>query len=117
MSRVTPSQTVGPFFAFGLTPNKAYDWVDSFSNNLVTPDVTGERIRIEGRVTDQDGAPINDCMLEIWQADAQGRFADPQDKRALPNASFRGFARCGTDKDGTPSCATVRPTARRIAAR
>src|SRR4051812_49560426 len=50
-------------------------------------------------------------MLEIWQADAQGRFADPQDKRALPNASFRGFARCGTDKDGNYSFETIKPGA------
>ena len=48
-------------------------------------------------------------MLEIWQADAQGRFADPQDKRALPNASFRGFGRCGTDADGGYAFDTIKP--------
>ena len=110
MSGVTPSQTVGPFFAFGLTPNKQYDWVDSFSNNLVTPDVTGERIRIEGRVTDQDGAPINDAMLEIWQADAQGRYA-ARDSKALPNAAFKGFGRVGTDADGNYAFETIKPGA------
>src|SRR4249920_2744386 len=72
---ITPSQTVGPFFAYGMTPNGKYDWNDAFTNNLVTSDVTGERIRIEGRVFDGDGQPVPDCMLEIWQADAQGRFA------------------------------------------
>jgi protocatechuate 3,4-dioxygenase alpha subunit len=110
MSGITPSQTVGPFFAFGLTPNKQYDWVDSFSNNLVTPDVTGERIRIEGRVTDQDGAPINDCMLEIWQADAQGRYA-ARDSKDLPNSAFKGFGRVGTDADGVYSFETIKPGA------
>ena len=93
---ITPSQTVGPFFKYGLTPNGDYAWNDAFTNSTLTPDVTGDRIRIEGRVFDGDGVAVPDCMLEIWQADAQGRFADPQDKRALPNASFRGFARCGT---------------------
>jgi protocatechuate 3,4-dioxygenase alpha subunit len=97
---ITPSQTVGPFFKYGLTPVGQYDWNDAFTNNLVTPDVSGDRIRIEGRVFDGDGVPVPDCMLEIWQADSQGRFADPKDKRALPNAKFRGFGRCGTDANG-----------------
>jgi protocatechuate 3,4-dioxygenase alpha subunit len=94
---LTPSQTVGPFFKYGLTPNGKYDWNDAFTNNLVTADPSGERLRIEGRVFDGDGQPVPDCMLEIWQADAQGRFSDPKDKRALPNSAFRGFGRCGTD--------------------
>ena len=106
---ITPSQTVGPFFAYGLTPNGKYDWNDAFTNNLVTPDTSGERIRIEGRVFDGDGAPVPDCMLEIWQADAQGRFADPQDKRALPNSSFKGFGRFGTDANGGYAFDTIKP--------
>lgn len=109
MSGLTPSQTVGPFFAFGLTPNRNYAWVDTFSNNLVTPDAAGERIRIEGRVTDADGAPINDAMIEIWQADAQGRYAHPRDSRALPNAAFKGFGRAGTDADGVYAFDTIKP--------
>lgn len=108
---ITPSQTVGPFFKYGLTPNGEYAWNDAFTNSTLTPDVSGERIRIEGRVFDGDGIAVPDCMLEIWQADAQGRFADPQDKRALPNASFRGFARCGTDKDGHYAFDTIKPGA------
>jgi protocatechuate 3,4-dioxygenase, alpha subunit len=106
---ITPSQTVGPFFKYGLTPNGQYDWDDAFTNNLITPDVSGERIRIEGRVFDGEGQPVPDCMLEIWQADAQGRFSDPQDKRALPNSSFKGFGRCGTDADGHYSFDTIKP--------
>jgi protocatechuate 3,4-dioxygenase alpha subunit len=106
---VTPSQTVGPYFAYGLTPNGKYEWNDAFSNNLVTSDATGERIRVEGRVFDGDGQPVPDAMLEIWQADAQGRFADPQDKRALPNAAFRGFGRCGTDANGGYAFDTIKP--------
>ncbi|MBU6457772.1 MAG: protocatechuate 3,4-dioxygenase subunit alpha [Bradyrhizobium sp.] len=106
---LTPSQTVGPFFKYGLTPNGAYDWNDAFSNNLVAPDTSGERIRIEGRVFDGDGAPVPDCMLEIWQADVQGRFSDPQDRRALPNSSFKGFGRCGTDPNGDYAFHTIKP--------
>lgn len=106
---ITPSQTVGPFFKYGLTPSGEYAWNDAFTNSTLTPDVTGDRVSIEGRVLDGDGAVVPDAMLEIWQADAQGRYADPQDKRALPNASFRGFARCGTDKDGHYSFDTIKP--------
>ena len=108
---ITPSQTVGPFFKYGLTPNGEYAWNDAFPNNLLTPDASGDRIRIEGKVFDGDGVALPDCMLEIWQADAQGRFADPQDKRALPNANFRGFGRCGTDKQGNYAFDTIKPGA------
>jgi protocatechuate 3,4-dioxygenase alpha subunit len=108
---ITPSQTVGPFFKYGLTPNGEYAWNDAFPNNLLTPDASGDRIRIEGKVFDGDGVALPDCMLEIWQADAQGRFADPQDKRALPNANFRGFGRCGTDKEGNYAFDTIKPGA------
>ena len=106
---LTPSQTVGPFFAYGLTSNGKYDWNDAFTSNLVTPDVSGDRIRIQGHVLDGDGLPMRDAMLEIWQADAQGRFADPQDKRALPNSAFRGFGRCGTNEDGSYAFDTIKP--------
>jgi len=108
---ITPSQTVGPFFKYGLTPNRHYAWNDAFTSNLVTPDCSGERIRIEGTVFDGDLAPVPDCMLEVWQADAQGRFADPQDSRALPNASFKGFGRCGTDGEGRYWFDTIKPGA------
>jgi protocatechuate 3,4-dioxygenase alpha subunit len=106
---ITPSQTVGPYFKYGLTPNGEYAWNDAFTNNLLTPDVSGERIRVEGIVYDGYGAPIVDCMLEIWQADAQGRFSDPQDKRALPNTSFKGFGRVGTDAKGGYAFDTIKP--------
>lgn len=109
MSSITPSQTVGPYFKYGLTPGCDYAWNDAFSSDLVTPDVSGERIRIVGQVFDGDGAVIPDSMLEIWQADAQGRFADPQDIRAAPNAAFRGFGRCGTDTNGGYSFHTIKP--------
>ena len=106
---LTPSQTVGPFFKYGLTPEGKYDWNDAISNKLVTADTSGDRVRVGGRVFDGDGKPVPDCMLEIWQADAQGRFADPQDKRALPNASFRGFGRTGTDANGGYAFDTIKP--------
>ncbi|HET7847610.1 MAG TPA: protocatechuate 3,4-dioxygenase subunit alpha [Pseudolabrys sp.] len=117
MSDITPSQTVGPFFAYGLTPkgrcewdpNGQYSWKETVGDNLVTHDASGQRIHIEGRVTDGDGEPINDAMIEIWQADAQGRYANPRDNRALPNAAFKGFGRSATDKNGVYSFETIKP--------
>ncbi|MBN9594054.1 MAG: protocatechuate 3,4-dioxygenase subunit alpha [Afipia sp.] len=109
MSNITPSQTVGPYFKYGLTPGNDYAWNDAFSNDLVTPDVSGDRIRIVGQVFDGEGKVIPDAMMEIWQADAQGRFADPQDTRAAPNAAFKGFGRCGADKSGGFEFRTVKP--------
>lgn len=109
MAEITPSQTVGPYFAYGLTPRQKYDWKDTFGSDLVTADASGERIRIEGQVLDGDGAPINDCMLEIWQADAQGRYASPADPRTRPNAAFHGFGRAPTDGNGRYAFDTIKP--------
>lgn len=106
---LTPSQTVGPFFAYGLVSDGEYSWPDAFSHNLVTADTLGERIRIEGTVYDGDGAPVPDAMLEIWQADAQGRFNDPRDARGPTNSSFRGFGRVGTSPEGNFAFDTIKP--------
>jgi protocatechuate 3,4-dioxygenase, alpha subunit len=110
MAGITPSATVGPFFLFGLVPS-TYGGEDVITNNLVTPDASGEKIRIEGRVLDGDGAPIPDAMLEIWQADAAGRYAHPADTRALPNAAFKGFGRSPTDSEGRYAFDTIKPGA------
>ena len=110
MAGITPSQTVGPFFAPALTPGDKYPWKQPLANDLITPDTSGERIRIEGRVLDADSKPVDDAMIEIWQADAQGRYAHPADARK-PNAKFQGFGRCGTDAEGRFSFSTIKPGA------
>lgn len=110
MSTITPSATVGPFFLFGLLPS-TYGGTDIITNDLVTPDVSGERIRIEGRVLDGDGMPVPDALLEIWQADAAGRYAHPVDNRAVPNAAFKGFGRAPTDAEGRFAFETIKPGA------
>lgn len=117
MSEITPSQTVGPFFAYGLAPHsrcdwqpsKTYDWKETIGANLITPDATGTKICIEGRIVDGDGKPINDAMIEIWQADAQGRYAHARGETPRPNAKFTGFGRSATDKGGEFSFDTVKP--------
>lgn len=112
MNGVTPSQTIGPFAAPCLTPNetgkKNYSWQQLVGSNLVTPDAVGERIRIEGRMFDAEGAPIDGILFEIWQADGQGRYAHPRDTRR-PNASFKGFGRVESNLDGSFTFDTVKP--------
>jgi protocatechuate 3,4-dioxygenase alpha subunit len=98
----TPSQTVGPYFAYGLTPEQyGYPFRSLAGATVVSSDAEGERIRLEGRVLDGAGEPINDALLEIWQADSQGRYAHPLDPRGS-NARCKGFGRVGTGTD--PEC-------------
>lgn len=108
---ITPSATVGPYFKYGLTPGGAYPVRDAFSAHVATPDAQGERIRISGRVTDGDGQPVPDSMIEIWQADAAGRYAHPRDAGAKPNATFKGFGRSDADADGRFTFDTIKPGA------
>jgi len=97
--RQTPSQTVGPYFAYGLTPEQyGYPFKELTRNRLCDADTDGERIRIVGRVFDGAGDVIPDAMIEIWQADAQGRYAHPADPRGS-NIGFKGFGRFGTGTD------------------
>ncbi len=95
----TPSQTVGPYFAYGLTPEQyGYPFKNTVKTALVEPDTEGERIRIRGQVFDGEGNLIPDAMIEIWQADAQGRYAHPADSRGS-DPNFMGFGRMGTGTD------------------
>jgi protocatechuate 3,4-dioxygenase, alpha subunit len=110
MAGITPSATVGPYFLFGLVPS-TYGGTDIITNNLVTPDCSGEKIRIEGHVFDGDGVAVPDALVEIWQADAAGRYAHPADTRALPNVRFKGFGRAPTDSAGRYCLDTIKPGA------
>jgi protocatechuate 3,4-dioxygenase, alpha subunit len=98
----TPSQTVGPFFGFAL-PREGHEV-------LVSDATAGERIVIEGRVFDGDGAPLNDALIEIWQANAAGRYDHPDDRQEKPlDPAFHGFGRCPTDESGRFHFRTIRP--------
>jgi protocatechuate 3,4-dioxygenase alpha subunit len=99
--RQTPSQTVGPYFAYGLSPEQ-YGYQQNLSSiagsQMAEGDIEGERIRVEGRVFDGKGDPISDALIEVWQADSLGRYAHPADPRGSNN-TFKGFGRCGTGTD------------------
>lgn len=99
----TPSQTVGPFFHYGL-------FTRDNLNILVNDDTKGKRIIIKGQVTDGEGHPVPDAMLEIWQADSQGYYnhsADPNHAKADPN--FKNFGRADTVNNGVYTFKTVKP--------
>ena len=91
----TPSMTVGPYFAYGLSPEQyGYEYNSLFGPVLAEPQASGEHIRLAGRVFDGDGVPVNDALIEIFQADAEGRSA--ASRAEIAASGFRGFGRCGT---------------------
>lgn len=94
----TPSQTVGPFFAYGLTARQyGYDFGQPFDDVVALPHAAGEHIVLEGRVLDGDGQPIGDAMVEISHADSRGAYpAGIEDVKA---SGFRAFGRVGTGTD------------------
>ncbi len=99
---LTPSQTVGPYLHIGL------DWLNT--TELAPEGVAGERIVIQGQVFDADRQPIPDGMVEIWQANSYGKYAHPDDSRALPlDAGFHGFGRVSTDEQGRFRFSTIKP--------
>ena len=87
----TPWQTVGPFYSIGLT------WLGGEDLAPGLPDA----IEIAGQVLDGDGAVVPDAVVEIWQADPDGRYPHPADRRnQAVTPGFRGFGRCGTESGG-----------------
>lgn len=79
----TASQTAGPYVHIGLAPDAAgfHIFEKNFGPVLTTADTAGERITIEGRVIDGSGTPVRDVLLEIWQANAAGRYNHPDDRQ------------------------------------
>lgn len=96
------SQTVGPFFHLGLSMLNV--------SEVAGPNVRGEHITLEGVVLDGNRDPVPDAMVEIWQANADGKYAheaDTQDKPIDPD--FRGYGRVATSSDGSFRFQTIRP--------
>jgi len=99
----TASQTAGPYVHIGLIPNQAgFDiFENNFTNVLTNENTRGGRIIIEGRVIDGTGTPLRDALLEIWQANADGRYNHELDRQnsGKVDEGFRGWGRTGTDFD------------------
>jgi protocatechuate 3,4-dioxygenase, alpha subunit len=99
---LTPSQTIGPFLHIEVP----YEGEEQ----LVRPNHPGA-IRVLGRITDGNGDAVDDALVEIWQANAAGRYAHPEDTRQdIPlEDGFTGFGRCATDQEGRFEFLTVKP--------
>ena len=109
----TASQTAGPYVHIGLTPKAA--GFDIFDNNfgpvMAGPKTKGERITIEGRVIDGSGTPLRDVLIEIWQANAAGKYNHPADRQSKPiDRTFRGWGRGYSDfTTGVYTFETIKP--------
>ena len=100
--RTTSSQTIGPYLHIGTT------WL--VTDNLAANAGTGERITVEGRIVDADGAAVNDALLDLWQANAHGKYAHPADTQDKPlDPGFTGFGRVQTDNEGRFRFTTIKP--------
>ena len=97
------SQTVGPFFHAGLAN-------EPLLGQMAGPHTTGDRVRLRVRVFDGAGEPVPDALVELWQADAAGRYVDtPDHADANPGHAFRGWGRLPTNASGECSFDTIRP--------
>ncbi|MDI3309331.1 MAG: protocatechuate 3,4-dioxygenase subunit alpha [Acetobacteraceae bacterium] len=95
MTNATASQTAGPYWHMIDFP----EWADLLRADGPNANINGERIVLTGRITDGDGAPCSDAMVEIWQADPEGRY----------DSDFHGFGRCATDENGVFRFVTLKP--------
>lgn len=96
----TPSQTAGPYVHIGLTPNfcgigGVYE--SDLGIAMVNAETRGERITVRGKVFDGGGAPLRDCLIEIWQADAAGLYPSPTETRGAADPNFTGWGRRPAD--------------------
>ncbi len=100
---LTPSQTVGPYLHIGLTDNGSL-------SQIAAAGVPGEHLALTCRVLDGDGVPLPDAMIELWQADADGRYHHPEDApERVQDPLFRGHGRMPTNADGSCSFTTIKP--------
>ena len=96
----SPSQTAGPYIHIGATPNWVEItgvWDEDLGLVLAGPETKGERILVKGRIFDGSGHPIKDALVEIWQADADGLYNSPEEKRGKADPHFVGWGRQPTD--------------------
>jgi protocatechuate 3,4-dioxygenase beta subunit len=107
--RPTPFQTIGPFYPVELPADQDADMTILGGNK---ERAAGTVIYVSGRVLDTQGAPVANATLDIWQANAAGRYAHPADANKAPlDANFQGFARIRTAADGTYKFKSIKPGA------
>jgi protocatechuate 3,4-dioxygenase, beta subunit len=103
----TLSELTGPAFGDGDVGELDHDLTRQHDGEPL-----GERIIVSGRVTDRDGRPVRSALIEIWQANAAGRYVHDGDQHPAPlDPNFSGAGRCLTDDDGVYRFVTVKPGA------
>ncbi len=103
----TLSELTGP--AFGHAP---FGELDHDLTRQHSGEPLGERIVLSGRVLDGDGCPVPSTLVEVWQANAAGRYVHRADRHPAPlDANFSGAGRCLTDGDGRYEFVTIKPGA------
>jgi len=96
----TPSQTIGPYFAYGLTAVQyGYEFTSIINNSLVNEAKEENLIYITGNVFDGDGKTIHDAMIELWHADKDGKYVKGYVDTSITEIHFKGLGRHGTGTD------------------
>jgi protocatechuate 3,4-dioxygenase, alpha subunit len=98
----TPGQTIGPFYGYALP----YD-----GDNELVPPGRQDAIRLHGRVLDGAGMPVPDALIEIWQADPEGKVVQREGSLRRDGWTFTGWGRCATDDIGHYGFSTLTPGA------
>jgi protocatechuate 3,4-dioxygenase, beta subunit len=104
---ITPPQIVGPFYPVSERPDLASDLARPHGS---TAEAQGQLILVRGRVLNRSGAPVSHARIDIWQANAAGKYRHPSDINPAPlDPNFKGFARLTTDASGHYSFRTIKP--------
>ncbi|WP_192385199.1 protocatechuate 3,4-dioxygenase subunit alpha [Mesorhizobium silamurunense] len=109
--RESPSQTAGPYVHIGLTPNFCGIggvYASDLGATMVNDKTKGERIGLRIRVLDGTGTPLKDALVEIWQADTDGLYNSPAERRGTADPNFSGWGRCPTET-GLCTFDTIKP--------
>ena len=108
----TPSQTAGPYVHIGMTPNFCDIpgvYAADMGSTMIDGEVEGERITLNIRLIDGAGVPLNDGLVEIWQADASGSFVSPTAPNSNSVPAFTGWGRQPANGEGVATFETIKP--------
>ena len=106
--RPTPEQILGPFYPISLTPNRTGNLTTAANGGRAK----GQLLVVTGRVININGEPLRGAKVEVWQANAAGRYAHPTDTNTAPlDPNFEGFGQLTTDAEGRYRFTTIKPAA------
>lgn len=109
LAATTPAQVEGPFFPVRQQPDTDADMTRIQGHS---EPALGEVVEVTGRVLDEDGNPVADALVDVWQANTHGRYAHERDSNPAPlDENFQGWARLMTDAEGRYRVRTIRPGA------